>query len=435
MKKSVIFIFVLLAIILAEVWALYHHSRHPSPVMYSFDVQDYILPPPDIQGIKPFLFETGWADEVNNELDQIQTVVENSFQDKLTQSLNNLSANRKRAAQIKKERAEGLEKLRQRAALEAQQIKGEYLGHNRCVVNGTESLCEDGIYKLDNHCIACYGGHCAGTTCKTSATDNTVQTSESIDKSKNISEEPIIQPQNNIVATTQEPQPFKPEGKALVAVIIDDVGLSVPFTNQLAQIEKPVTVAFLPYGASDKEQVMKLKNAGFEVMLHVPMMPYKRASLAPNTLEPEMSHDELQAKFRVMLERFAGTGMVGANNHMGSKFTENATALSAIIEVIKQTNMFFLDSKTSAKSVAKSVCKKYDVPYIARDVFLDNERDYGKIMQQFAVTERIAKKRGYAVAIGHPYPQTLQALKDWEKNLAAHNVQLVPLAYLVEKTN
>ena len=165
------------------------------------------------------------------------------------------------------------------------------------------------------------------------------------------------------------------------------------------------------------------------------MMPYVRASLAPNTLSPEMSHDDLQEKFNVMLDRFDGTGMGGVNNHMGSKFTESTTAMSAIIEVVKQKNMFFLDSKTSSKSVARSVCKKYDVPYIARDVFLDNERDYGKIMQQFIATERIAKKRGYAVAIGHPYPQTLKALKDWEKNLSAHGIELVPLSYLVEKIN
>lgn len=446
MKKSVIFIFVLLAIIAAETWALFHHSRHPSPVEYAFDEQEYDLPPPNLQGIRPFLFETRWADEVNDALDKIQAVVESGFSDKFAKSLGNLSENRKRAAQIKQERTKGLEQLRQRAAQEAQQIKGEYLGSNRCVVNGVESACEDGIYKLENHCIACYEGQCAGTTCKeheSSAADIPSENHDNAeeaaapqnkaDETAQIQAAPV--PQENTEAANDTPKPFVAEGKALVAVVIDDVGLSVPFTNQLAQIEKPVTVAFLPYGASDKSQVMKLKNAGFEVILHAPMMPYVKASLAPNTLSPEMSHDDLQEKFNVMLDRFDGTGMGGVNNHMGSKFTENTAAMSAIIEVVKQRNMFFLDSKTSSKSVVRSVCKKYDVPYIARDIFLDNERDYGKIMQQFIATERIAKKRGYAVAIGHPYPQTLKALKDWEKNLDAHGIELVPLSYLVEKTN
>ena len=392
------------------------------------------------------MFETRWADEVNDALDEIQAVVENSFQDKFTQSLDNLSERRKQAAQIKQERAAGLEKLRRQAAQEAQQIKGEYLGSNRCSVNGVEDDCKDGIYKLENHCIACYEGQCAGTTCKDSLKDSAkpakddtkkeIAATEALPETSDTPKEQVRPtPAEKTETADDTSKPFVREGKALVAVVIDDVGLSVPFTNQLAQIEKPVTVAFLPYGASDKSQVMKLKNAGFEVILHAPMMPYVRASLAPNTLSPEMSHDDLQEKFNVMLDRFDGTGMGGVNNHMGSKFTESTTAMSAIIEVVKQKNMFFLDSKTSSKSVARSVCKKYDVPYIARDVFLDNERDYGKIMQQFIATERIAKKRGYAVAIGHPYPQTLKALKDWEKNLSAHGIELVPLSYLVEKIN
>ena len=274
MKKSVIFIFVLLAIIVAETWALFHHSRHPSPIEYAFDEQEYELPPPNLQGIKPFLFETRWADEVNDALDEIQAVVENSFQDKFTQSLDNLSERRKQAAQIKQERAAGLEKLRRQAAQEAQQIKGEYLGRNRCSVNGVEDDCKDGIYKLENHCIACYEGQCAGTTCKDSLKDSAkpakddtkkeIAATEALPETSDTPKEQVRPtPAEKTETADDTSKPFVREGKALVAVVIDDVGLSVPFTNQLAQIEKPVTVVFLPYGASDKSQVMKLKNAGF----------------------------------------------------------------------------------------------------------------------------------------------------------------------------
>ena len=366
MKKSVIFIFVLLAIIAAETWALFHHSRHPSPVEYAFDEQEYDLPPPNLQGIKPFLFETQWADEIGATLDELQAVVEGSFQDLSEQSSNNPPV-----IENKDERTPQ---------------KGEPL----------------------------------------SFTETKIKTPDPV--------KPAEVLQNTDVATS-ESRSFAAEAKALVAVVIDDVGLSIPFTNQIAQIEKPVTVAFLPYGASNKNQVMKLKNAGFEVILHTPMMPHVQASLAPNTLSPEMEYDDLQNRFNAMLDRFAGTGMYGINNHMGSKFTESKKAMTAIVEVLKQKNMFFLDSKTSSKSVARSVCRTYNVPYISRDIFLDNEKDYDKIMQQFAATERVAKKRGYAVAIGHPYPQTLRALKDWEKNLDAHNIKLVPLSYLLQRIN
>lgn len=441
MKKSIIFIIVLCVIILAEMWALYRHARHPSPVEYAFDVQEYDLPEPELKGIKPFLFENKWIDEVNNVLDEIQAEVESGYKNRFLRSLDDWEQRRRRNAQIKQEQSAGLEKMRRHAAQE--KIAGEYLGRNRCAVDGVEGVCKDGIYKLDEYCVACYHGHCAGASCGDEENSVEKQGDEDTQSAEQHSEllfdaEPSKLETNDVVADKSgdfRERPFKSEGKAMVAVVIDDVGLSVPFTNQLLEIKKPVTVAFLPYGAADKSQVMKMKNAGFEVLLHAPMMPHVRASLAPNTLSPQMSHEDIQQGFKVMLERFADTGMVGANNHMGSLFTEDRAAMAAVIEVLKQNKMFFLDSKTSAKSVAKSVCREYEVPYIARDVFLDNERDYGKIMSQFAATERIAKKRGYAVAIGHPYKQTLQALKDWEKNLEAHDIELVPLLYLVRKIN
>ena len=223
--------------------------------------------------------------------------------------------------------------------------------------------------------------------------------------------------------------------KVQVAVVIDDLGLSVPFTNQMAEIKYPITVSFLPYGMSNKKQVMQLKNAGMEVMLHVPMMPRVPADLAPVTLSPKMSKAEIQEKLLTMMERFNDTGMQGINNHMGSAFTENREALSAVMEILKEKKMFFLDSVTTSRSVGRSVSREYGVPFVARDVFLDNERNYNYIMGQFRETERVARKKGYAIAIGHPYPQTLQALRDWLKQTEEKNIEVVPLSFLVNKLN
>lgn len=446
MRKSGIFIILLLLIIAAETWALYYHTKHPSPVQYQLASAEYELPQPDLSGIKPFLFENGWAEDINNELDKIQAIIDNSLNDDFTQSLSKYSARRKRIMQIRRERQKGLEEYRERLAREAHQIKGEYLGNNLCSVNGKEGTCEDGVYKLDNHCIACYAGLCAGTACADKPAQPQTPQEQTAEPTPQPEVKSVVKPTEAPQETEEEtapqkqeiaqPQPFKPDGKkALIAVVIDDVGLSVPFTNQISQIQKPITVAFLPYGASDKKQVQKLKNAGFEVMLHAPMLPKVPADLAPVTLSPKMSKQEIQDKFKTMLDRFAGTDMVGTNNHMGSAFTEDKAAMSAVAEILKKENMFFLDSMTTSKSVAKSVCREYGVPYISRDVFLDNEKNYDKIMKQFAAAERIAQKRGYAVAIGHPYKQTLQALKDWEKAADKHNIEIVPLSYLVRKTN
>ena len=246
------------------------------------------------------------------------------------------------------------------------------------------------------------------------------------------------EPENEAEIVTEEKASVNNEDdrkKLMVAVVIDDVGLSVPFTNQMANIGYPITVSFLPYGASDKKQVVQLKNAGLEVMLHVPMMPHKPASLAPVTLSPKMSKKEIQEKLLAMIERFSGTGMYGINNHMGSAFTESREAMSDVMEILKERKMFFLDSMTTGKSVGRSVSREYGVPFVARDVFLDNERNYNYIMGQFRETERVARKKGYAIAIGHPYPQTLQALRDWLKQTEENNIRIVPLSFLVNKLN
>ena len=225
------------------------------------------------------------------------------------------------------------------------------------------------------------------------------------------------------------------DGSALIAVVIDDVGLSEPFVKDMEKLSKPLTASFLPYGASNQKQAERLKAAGHEVMLHVPMMPHVPADLAPVTLSPEMPKDEVQKDFTAMLDRFGDVGMVGINNHMGSLFTERAKSMGYVMEILKERGMFFLDSKTSGKSVGKSVTAEYGVPYIARDVFLDNENKYDYVMGQLRQAEKIAAKHGYAVAIGHPHSQTLRALQDWLKEVETRGFRLVHLSELVKKIN
>lgn len=224
-------------------------------------------------------------------------------------------------------------------------------------------------------------------------------------------------------------------GPVMIAVVIDDMGVSIPHTRDILSLEKPVTASFLTYGAANRKQVREAKEKGFEVMLHVPMMPHAKADLAPITLSPNMTEDEIKNNFVQMLDRYKGLGMKGINNHMGSLFTENEKCLGYVMQILKDRNLFFLDSKTTAKSVGAKVAAEYGVPYIARDVFLDNENDYNYIMKQLRQTEKIAHMRGYAVAIGHPRTQTYLALRDWMKELPKHKIRLVRLGDLVREVN
>lgn len=240
-----------------------------------------------------------------------------------------------------------------------------------------------------------------------------------------------------VSADQQAKQPFKAiaGGPVMVAVVIDDMGVSVPHTRDILSLEKPITASFLTYGAANRKQVKEAKEKGFEVMLHVPMMPHAKADLAPVTLSPDMQEDEIKNDFVQMLDRYKGLGMKGINNHMGSLFTEDEKSLGYVMQILKDRNLFFLDSKTTAKSVGAKVAAEYGVPYIARDVFLDNENDYNYIMGQLRQTEKIAHMRGYAVAIGHPRSQTYLALRDWMKELPERRIRLVRLSDLVRDVN
>ena len=221
----------------------------------------------------------------------------------------------------------------------------------------------------------------------------------------------------------------------MVAVVIDDMGVSVPHTRDILSLPRPITASFLTYGAANRKQVQEAKAKNFEVMLHVPMMPHVKADLAPVTLSPNMSESEIKGDFIAMLDRYKGLGMKGINNHMGSLFTEDAKSLGYVMQILKDRGLFFLDSKTTSKSVGAKVAAEYGVPYIARDVFLDNENDYDYIMKQLHLTEKIAHMRGYAVAIGHPRSQTYLALRDWMNGLSDRKIRLVRLGDLVREVN
>lgn len=218
-----------------------------------------------------------------------------------------------------------------------------------------------------------------------------------------------------------------------IAVVLDDIGLSEPFVKELEVFNKPITAAFLPYGASNKKQAERLKNAGHEIMVHVPMMPHVPADLAPVTLSPEMDKAETQKDLNAMLDRFGDVGMTGVNNHMGSLLTERAKNMEYVMEVLKQRGMFFLDSKTTSHSVCKKAAEQQGVPYIERDVFLDNENDYDYIMKQLQQAESVASKQGFSVVIGHPKAQTLKAIKDWAEDVEKRGFKLVRISELIKK--
>jgi len=180
-----------------------------------------------------------------------------------------------------------------------------------------------------------------------------------------------------------------------------------------------------------KEQTKEARDNGHELMLHMPMEPVGHDDPGPGALLVGLSPEELLQRLETALASFVGFD--GVNNHMGSKFTANTEGMELVVSELQQRHLFFLDSRTSAKSVGESIARQHGLPTIARDVFLDDEVSMDAIRAQLAQTEHVARRKGYAVAIGHPHAVTMEALGQWLPDAEARGFIFVPVKKLVDQ--
>ncbi len=220
-------------------------------------------------------------------------------------------------------------------------------------------------------------------------------------------------------------------GKAQIAIIIDDLGLSKKKVAQFIKMKEPLTLSFLPYASGINKLAQDGRNHGHEIMLHIPMQPKSDLDSGPHTLSSYLSVEEQYERIHLNFSKL--DNFVGFNNHMGSQFTENRQAVSRILKIAKEKGYLVVDSKTSPRSVLQDEAERLNIPNISRDIFLDNIPTQKSVWQELKRLEKIAKKRGHAVAIGHPYKVTILVLNKWLKTLKGKGIEIVPISYLAMK--
>lgn len=220
--------------------------------------------------------------------------------------------------------------------------------------------------------------------------------------------------------------------RPVIAVVIDDMGMVQGELKRFAALPAEVTFAFLPYSPNLEYQTRVIRDNGHEMIVHLPMEP-KRATAnpGPHALLTRLSDGELRQQIAWNLGRFEG--FAGINNHMGSRFTEDPRVMRAVMSALKTRNLYFLDSMTTSRSVGIPMAMEFGVPQAQRDIFLDNKRDYDSILKQLRKAERIAERRGHAIAIGHPHRITYQVLRDWVPTLQRKGIRLVALSSLIKR--
>ncbi|NNU17724.1 divergent polysaccharide deacetylase family protein [Parvularcula sp. ZS-1/3] len=207
--------------------------------------------------------------------------------------------------------------------------------------------------------------------------------------------------------------PEKVDERPLIAIVIDDVGLDWERFRAVNRLPFPATVAFLPYGA-EAQGMLDALDPRHEAILHLPMEPKRRREDAGPDMVPARPGSETRRLTVRNLGKLEGYS--GVNNHTGSLATESTAAMRVVMAETRTRGLYFLDSKTSPRSVAYREGKRLGARVVEADLFLDG--DFGRrgaehVERQLGMLEQTAEVRGYAVGIGHPYPSTISALNAW----------------------
>jgi polysaccharide deacetylase 2 family uncharacterized protein YibQ len=218
-----------------------------------------------------------------------------------------------------------------------------------------------------------------------------------------------------------------------VALIIDDMGYSLEALDILSSLKLPVTISILPHSPYARETAEIARSNQLEVILHLPLEPinnnhetYDDGGLILSSMEDQEIIELLNENFKMV------PFITGTNNHMGSKITADNRIMSIILRSVLERNLFFIDSRTTARSVAYSLAQKMGIPSAKRDVFLDGERDEDYITGKLQELFNKARRTGVAVGICHPHPETLKVLKNSFHLIKEYKLQPVFASEIVQ---
>ena len=240
--------------------------------------------------------------------------------------------------------------------------------------------------------------------------------------------EPVKQKEKIVVSKIDKiPLPLKQ-----VAIIIDDIGYDLAPVRELLKVDADITFAILPLCSHSREAAEMLHEAHKETLLHLPMEPnsYPKEKPGNGTLFTDMNSEELI--FQLERDLASVPYVSGVNNHMGSKFMADEDKLILIFNKLKKKKMFFIDSRTTANTKAFAAAEKVNMQMASRKVFLDNDRDYNEIYKKLLEVTQNSSDVSPVIIIGHPYPETIRAIKDASRVVREKGILIVPVSKLIK---
>jgi polysaccharide deacetylase 2 family uncharacterized protein YibQ len=214
-----------------------------------------------------------------------------------------------------------------------------------------------------------------------------------------------------IFRTEQERHVVLHHPRPLVAIIVDDLGYDQQIAKKFLQLDAPLSFSIIPHSPFQESIATAVQRSGRDVLLHLPMEPleYPGVDLGEGGLLTSMEPDELVDQLKKDLD--VVPFVVGVNNHMGSKLTQDSARIRQIFTVLKKRDLFFVDSYTNPNSICAQVAELLQLKFARRHVFLDHAHTPSAIRFQLKRLLTIAKSKGHAVGIAHPHPVTWEVLR------------------------
>jgi hypothetical protein len=215
-----------------------------------------------------------------------------------------------------------------------------------------------------------------------------------------------------------------------LAIVLDDLGSDTAAADEIFALAYPLTISVLPHHPHSTEIAEQAHSRGYQVMLHLPMQSLANETPEAEEIHTGMSSSEISRELQGMLQSVPH--VVGVNNHQGSQATSDPALMKELMPLLRARQLFFLDSRTTAATVAFDAAQRTGVRSGFRNVpFLDDAQDTAEIRKQLDLAIRGAKEKGQAIAIGHPHAATLRALGELSTRAEAQGVHLVFVSQLM----
>lgn len=228
-----------------------------------------------------------------------------------------------------------------------------------------------------------------------------------------------------IIPNLRKPEFLCSDHRPMVAIVIDDIGRSPHDLDPFLALPIPITFSVFPNLPFSRQAIAKATRAGHEVLGHIPMEPIMSSVMEPDLrfLLVNDPADRIRSKLKKMLDSLIG--IKGINNHMGSLFTQKTKLMAVVIRRLKQRGLFFLDSRTTSLTMAEATARQMHLPCLRRDVFLDDVRDSAAVEAMLDKLAQKAVQKGCALAIGHPFPETIEGIRGWLRSSNHASVRFV----------